>query len=192
MVRLDFRRVAPVTVISGPSFAQSFFPPRKIGQFLEVWVFPAAQAGLCVDGPCKAAGHLQNTPRTPAMHFPLGASGSQSALYARTRAHTPSRTHTHTQAPIHPSIHPYMHPPSHPCTCGYLCVHIPVCAWACAFMHLCIRLCVVTRGVIVHIYLIGGATIVRDSSMSAVLDGRSHGHSTWKKIDSKCARERGA
>ena len=66
------------------------------------------------------------------------------------------------------------------------------CAWACAFMHLCIRLCVVTRGVIVHIYLTGGATIVRDSSMSAVLDGRSRGHSTWKKIDSKCARERGA
>ena len=52
----------------------------KIGQFLEVWVFPGTQAGLCVDGPCEAAGHLQNTPGTPAMHFPLGASGSQSAL----------------------------------------------------------------------------------------------------------------
>ena len=44
----------------------------KIGQFY---------AGLCVDGPCEAAGHLQNTPGTPAMHFPLGAAGSQSALY---------------------------------------------------------------------------------------------------------------
>merc|ERR1712091_227668 len=49
----------------------------KIGQFLEVWVFPQTQVGLCVDGPCKAAGHLQNTPKT---RLPLGASGSQSAL----------------------------------------------------------------------------------------------------------------
>ena len=31
-----------------------------------------------VDGPHKAAGHLQNTPKT---RLPLGASGSQSALY---------------------------------------------------------------------------------------------------------------
>ena len=54
----------------------------KIGQFLEVWVFRGTQVGLCVDGPCKAAGHLQNTPGTPAMHFPLVAAGSQSALYA--------------------------------------------------------------------------------------------------------------
>ena len=65
----------------------------KIGQFLEVWVFPQTQAGLCVDGPCKTAGHLQNTPGTPAMDFPLGASGSQSALYAarRTRSHRIAR-----------------------------------------------------------------------------------------------------
>ena len=53
----------------------------KIGQFLEVWVFRRTNVGLCVDGPCKTAGHLQNTPGTPAMDFPLGASGSQSALY---------------------------------------------------------------------------------------------------------------
>ena len=52
----------------------------KIGEFLEVWVFPGTQVGLCVDGPYKAAGHFQNTPGTPAMHFPLGAPGSQSAL----------------------------------------------------------------------------------------------------------------
>ena len=53
----------------------------KIGQFLEVWVFPATNAGLCVDGPHKTAGDLQNTPGTPAMHFPLVVAGSQSALY---------------------------------------------------------------------------------------------------------------
>ena len=56
----------------------------KIGQFFEVWVFPATQVGLCVDGPYKTVTtrDLQNTPGTPAMHFPLLASGSQSALYA--------------------------------------------------------------------------------------------------------------
>ena len=52
----------------------------KIGQFLEVWVFPATNVGLCVHGPCKTAGDLQNTPGTPAMHFPLVVAGSQSAL----------------------------------------------------------------------------------------------------------------
>jgi hypothetical protein len=52
----------------------------KIGQFFRIRVFPATQAGLCVDGPCKAAWHLQNTPGTPAMHFPLVVAGSQSAL----------------------------------------------------------------------------------------------------------------
>ena len=55
----------------------------KIGQFFKIRVFPAVQAGLCVEGPCKTAGHLQNTPGTPAMDFPLGASGSQSALYTQ-------------------------------------------------------------------------------------------------------------
>jgi len=54
---------------------------EKIGQFLEVWVFPETNAGLCVHGPHKTAGHLQNTPGTPAMHFPLVVAGSQSALY---------------------------------------------------------------------------------------------------------------
>ena len=53
----------------------------KIGQFFKIRVFPATNVGLCVDGPCKTAGHLQNTPGTPAMDFPLGASGCQSALY---------------------------------------------------------------------------------------------------------------
>ena len=52
----------------------------KIGQFFRIRVFPATQAGLCVEGPCKTARHLQNTPGTPAMDFPLVAAGSQSAL----------------------------------------------------------------------------------------------------------------
>ena len=52
----------------------------KIGQFFEVWVFRRTNAGSCVDGPCKTAGHLQNTPGTPAIHFLLVAAGSQSAL----------------------------------------------------------------------------------------------------------------
>jgi len=53
---------------------------EKIGQFLEVWVFPATNVGLYVHEPCKTTGDLQNTPGTPAMHFPLVAAGSQSAL----------------------------------------------------------------------------------------------------------------
>ena len=130
--------------------------------------------------------HAQRNPRTLVPTHETHArihmrARAHARTYARTHARAHTLTYSHTHSSTHPSIHPYMHPPSHPCTCGYLCVHIPVCAWACAFMHLCIRLCVVTRGVIVHIYLTGGATIVRDSSMSAVLDGRSHGHSTWKK-----------
>ena len=60
---------------------KSGLPLEKIGQFLEVWVFPETNAGLCVHGPHKTAGHLQNTPGTPAMYFPLVAAGSQSALY---------------------------------------------------------------------------------------------------------------
>ena len=48
----------------------------KVGQFFEVWVFPAVDVGLCVDGPHNTAGDPQNTPGTPAVHFPLGASGS--------------------------------------------------------------------------------------------------------------------
>ena len=55
----------------------------KIGQFFEVWVFPGTQAGLGVDSPHKPAGDLQNTPGTPAMHFPLAVAGSQSALYIK-------------------------------------------------------------------------------------------------------------
>ena len=53
----------------------------KIGQFFKIRVFRRTNVELCVDGPCKTAGHLQNTPGTPAMDFLLGASGSQSALY---------------------------------------------------------------------------------------------------------------
>ena len=52
----------------------------KIGQFLEVWVFPATNVGLCVHGPCKTAKSRHNAPGTPAIHFPLVAAGSQSAL----------------------------------------------------------------------------------------------------------------
>ena len=52
----------------------------EIGQFFEVWVFRRTNAELCVDGPCKTAGHLQNTPGTPAMHFPLVVAGSQRAF----------------------------------------------------------------------------------------------------------------
>ena len=54
---------------------------EKIGQFFKIRVFCRTQAGLCVDGPQNTAGDLQNTPGTPAMHFLLVASGSQSALY---------------------------------------------------------------------------------------------------------------
>ena len=53
----------------------------KIGQFFRIRVFPATNVGLCVHGPCKTTGDLQNTPGTPAMHFPLVVAGSQSALY---------------------------------------------------------------------------------------------------------------
>ena len=42
--------------------------------------FAETNAGLCVVGPHKTAGHLQNTPGTPAMHFPLVVAGPQSAL----------------------------------------------------------------------------------------------------------------
>ena len=52
----------------------------QIGQFFRIRISPQTQAGLRVDGPYKTARHLQNTPGTPAMDFPLGASGSQSAL----------------------------------------------------------------------------------------------------------------
>ena len=48
----------------------------KIDQFFELRVFPGIQAELGVDGPHKTAGHLQNAPGTPAMHFPLAAAGS--------------------------------------------------------------------------------------------------------------------
>ena len=54
----------------------------NIGQFFKIRVFRKTNVGLCVDGPCKTTGHLQNTPGTPAMDFLLGASGSQCALYA--------------------------------------------------------------------------------------------------------------
>ena len=43
--------------------------------------FPATNVGLGVDGPHNTAGHLQNAPGTPAIRFPLAASGFQSALY---------------------------------------------------------------------------------------------------------------
>ena len=49
--------------------------------FFEVWGFHQINGGFGVDGPCNTAGHLQNTPGTPAIRFPLGAAGSQSALY---------------------------------------------------------------------------------------------------------------
>ena len=54
----------------------------KIGQFFRIRVFPQTNVGLCVVGPHKTTGDLQNTPGTPAMHFPLVVAGSQSALYA--------------------------------------------------------------------------------------------------------------
>jgi hypothetical protein len=52
----------------------------KIGHFFRIRVFPQTQAGVCIDGPHNTAEHLQNTPGTPAIHFPLVAAGSQSAL----------------------------------------------------------------------------------------------------------------
>ena len=62
----------------------------KIGQFFKIRVFRRTAAGLCVEGPCKTAGHLQNTPGTPAMDFPLVAAGSQSALQGLIPDHDPS------------------------------------------------------------------------------------------------------
>ena len=55
---------------------------EKIGQFFKIRVSPQTQVRLCVDGPHKTAGDLQNTPGTPAVDVPLFAAGSQSALYA--------------------------------------------------------------------------------------------------------------
>jgi hypothetical protein len=63
----------------------------KIGQFFRIRVFPQTNVGLCVPGPCKTTGDLQNTPGTPAMHFPLVVAGSQSALYC-THARKHGRT----------------------------------------------------------------------------------------------------
>ena len=54
---------------------------REIHKIFKIRVFHQSNVGLCVDGPHNTAGHLQNTTRTPAIHFPLAASGSQSALY---------------------------------------------------------------------------------------------------------------
>ena len=54
----------------------------KIGQFFRIRVFPSTDFGLCAYGPYNTTGDLQNTPGTPAIHFPLVAAGSQSALYA--------------------------------------------------------------------------------------------------------------
>ena len=56
----------------------------KSAKFFEVWVSPGTNAGLCADSPPEYQWRppdSQNTPGTPAMDFPLGASGSQSALY---------------------------------------------------------------------------------------------------------------
>ena len=53
----------------------------NIGQFFKIRVFNGTQAGFGVDGSHNTAQHLQNTPGTPAIYFPLGAAGSQSALY---------------------------------------------------------------------------------------------------------------
>ena len=82
----------------------------KIGQFLEVWVSPATQVGLCIDGPQNTAEHLQNTPGTPAIHFPLVAAGSQSALYRTPigrwehafpyRTYTPAQLRLSLQSPV--------------------------------------------------------------------------------------------
>ena len=53
---------------------------EKIGQLFKIRVFPGTNPGLGVDGPHNTVGHLQNTPRTPGIHIPLAAAGSQSAL----------------------------------------------------------------------------------------------------------------
>ena len=49
----------------------------KIGQIFKTKIFHEIRVEFGVDGPHKAAGHLQNTPRA---RPPLAASGSQSAL----------------------------------------------------------------------------------------------------------------
>ena len=51
------------------------------GGFFRIRATPTTQVGLCVDGPCRTAGHLQSTPGTPVTHFPLVAAGSRSALH---------------------------------------------------------------------------------------------------------------
>ena len=49
--------------------------------FFEVRVFRRTQVGFGVAGPHNTTGDLRNTPGTPAIHFPLAAAGSHSALY---------------------------------------------------------------------------------------------------------------
>ena len=53
---------------------------EKIGQFFKAGATHEIRVRLGVDGPHKAAGHPQDTPKTPLL---LPASGSQSALYLR-------------------------------------------------------------------------------------------------------------
>ena len=43
----------------------------KNGQFFEVWVSPGTNSGFGIAGPHNTTGFLQNTPGTPAIHFPL-------------------------------------------------------------------------------------------------------------------------
>ena len=74
-------------------------------------------------------------------------SRTRTCMHACTHAHMHACTPPHTHARTHTPIHPYIHAPTQPS----MHVWVPVCARACASMHLCICLCVVTRGVIVHI-----------------------------------------
>ena len=75
--------VDPGSAGSPPGPALQANPPHfhmtqeKSAIFSKKRVFHETRVGLGVDGPHKAAGHLQNTPTT---RLPLAASGSQSAL----------------------------------------------------------------------------------------------------------------
>ena len=119
----------------------------KISQLLEVWVFHQTQVEFGVYGPHNTAGDLQNTPGTPAKHFPLAASGSQSALYSNCQLHTVAHNyiqlHGFTGTQLHTGTrHQISQKAIRSCAqlhkCTYMCidvcirhVHIDMCIYMC-------------------------------------------------------------
>ena len=131
---------------------------------------------------------LTHRPIDPLTHPACTCKGVHTCTYpsmthpcARARARTHTRTHSHTLSHTHPSIHTCTHPAINAhvdtCVCIYLCVHgmcihtslhMPVCSYQGSD-----NACVLNRRI----------PMVCDrqySGMCAVLDGRSHSHSTWK------------